>query len=215
MSQNIHLYTTHGFLTPYHDKTNGLVERFNKTLCESLAKLGEKDWDNHIAPVLFAYRTKIQKSSKIKPFYLVYGREARLPADKDDNRITLVERIWEIIEDLPKTRWQAKKNIEESQEKQKEYHDQRNKMKLKFNIEDQVLLYNAAKEKQWSGKLQDKWKGSYYIHQTIKNGSYKLKELDGRILKTPVNGELLKIYYNRENFEPIIWIDLRPKFDFK
>jgi hypothetical protein len=88
-------------------------------------------------------------------------------------------------------------------------------MKSKFNIGDQVLLYNAAKEKQWSGKLQDKWKGPYYIHQTIKNGSYKLKELDGRILKIPVNGELLKIYYNRENFEPMIWIDLRPEFDSK
>ena len=29
----------HNFSTPYHPKTNGLIERFNKTLCESLAKL--------------------------------------------------------------------------------------------------------------------------------------------------------------------------------
>ena len=38
------------------------------------------------------------------------------------------------------------------------------------------------------------------------NGAYKIKEMDGRILKTPVNGELLKQYYSRENFEPIIVI---------
>src|ERR1044072_1219123 len=45
----------HKFSTPYHPKTNGLVERFNKTLYESLAKLtGEdKDWDLHIGSVLF------------------------------------------------------------------------------------------------------------------------------------------------------------------
>ena len=35
----------HNFSTPYHPKTNGLIERFNKTLCESLAKLNNiKDW---------------------------------------------------------------------------------------------------------------------------------------------------------------------------
>src|SRR6266508_3267303 len=32
----------HNLSTPYHPKTNGLVERFNKTLCESLAKLNEE-----------------------------------------------------------------------------------------------------------------------------------------------------------------------------
>ena len=45
----------HGFSTPYHPKTNGLVERFNKTLKESLAKLKEdENWDKMIAPTLFA-----------------------------------------------------------------------------------------------------------------------------------------------------------------
>ena len=37
-------------------------------------------------------------------------------------------------------------------------------------------------------------------------GSYKIKEMDGRIFKTPVNGELLKKYYSRENFEPFVVI---------
>src|SRR6266498_4290334 len=32
----------HNLSTSYHPKTNGLVERFNKTLCESLAKLNEE-----------------------------------------------------------------------------------------------------------------------------------------------------------------------------
>jgi hypothetical protein len=68
------------------------------------------------------------------------------------------------------------------------------------------LYYNAAKEKQWSGKLDEKWKGPYYIHEVLVNGAYKIKELDGRILKTPVNGELLKEYHSREGFVPYVVI---------
>jgi transposase InsO family protein len=35
----------HIFSTSYHPKTNGLVERFNKTLCESLGKLKkDQNW---------------------------------------------------------------------------------------------------------------------------------------------------------------------------
>jgi hypothetical protein len=77
----------------------------------------------------------------------------------------------------------------------------------KFEIGDKVLYYNVAKEKQWSGKLSENWKGPYYIHEILLNGSYKLKEIDGRILKVPVNGKWLKKYNSRENWEPmlVIW----------
>ena len=33
----------HLFSTPYHPQTNGLVKHFNRTLCESLAKLSLKN----------------------------------------------------------------------------------------------------------------------------------------------------------------------------
>ena len=94
---------------------------------------------------------------------------------------------------------------EKSQDKQKRYHDKKIKRKQEeFEIEEKVLYYNAAKEKQWSGKLEDKWKGPYYIQQKLLNGSYKIKEINGRVLKTPVNGELLKRYNSREKFIPYV-----------
>lgn len=196
----------HKFSTPYHPKTNGLVERFNKTLCEALAKLTEEDknWDLHIGSVLFAYRNKRHSSVKIDPFYLIYGRTARLPMDNDEKEMTMKERLSYLLEELPQIRREAKRQNDKSQEKQKEYHDKKIKKREKFEIGDKVLYYNAAKEKQWSGKLEDKWKGPYYIQQELLNGSYKLKETDGRILKTPVNGELLKKYNSREEFVPYV-----------
>ncbi|PKB93837.1 hypothetical protein RhiirA5_440203, partial [Rhizophagus irregularis] len=71
---------------------------------------------------------------------------------------------------------------------------------------DKVLYFDAAKYKTHTGKLEEKWKGPYYIHEIIVNGSYKIKELNGRILRRPVNRELLKEYFDREIFEPYIVI---------
>jgi hypothetical protein len=183
------------------------VKRFNKTLCESLAKLtGEdKDWDLHIGSVLFAYRNKKHSSIRVEPFYLIYGRTARMPMDIEEKGVTMKERLGYLLEELPEIRKEAKMQSKKSQEKQKKYHDKKIKRKQEeFEIEEKVLYYNAAKEKQWSGKLEDKWKGPYYVQQKLLNGSYKIKEINGRVLKTPVNGELLKRYNSREKFVPYV-----------
>src|SRR2546429_1194203 len=197
----------HGFSTPYHPKTNGLTERFNKTIGESLAKLKtNNNWDEKISSVLLAYRSNLQKSSKVEPFTLVYGRKVKLPIDENQEENQEYNRIEEILEEIPKIRSEAQKQIIQSQSKQKEYHDKKRRPTENYSIGTKVLYYNAAKDRQWSGKLNEKWKGPYYIYKVIMNGSYQLKDTKGRILRTPVNGELLKRYHSRESFEPIVLI---------
>ena len=70
--------------SPYRPATNGNIERFHGTMHSMLAKLvseNQKDWDLRLPVVAFAYRTSVQEATKFTPFFLMYGREARLPAD--------------------------------------------------------------------------------------------------------------------------------------
>lgn len=68
--------------TAYHPQTDGLVERFNRTLTAMLAKTtetGGADWDDRLPYVLFSYRYCEQESTRDSPFFLVYGRDPVLP----------------------------------------------------------------------------------------------------------------------------------------
>jgi hypothetical protein len=70
--------------TSYHPQTDGLVERMNGTLTQSLtmyANSNQDNWDNFLQSILFAYRTSVSAATGETPFMLIHGREARLPLD--------------------------------------------------------------------------------------------------------------------------------------
>ncbi|CAG8775579.1 15496_t:CDS:2, partial [Gigaspora margarita] len=82
-----------------------LVKRYNRTLCEALAKLTkqEQEWDILISLVLYVYRTSKQATTKFTPFYLIYEKEACFSNFREENNIdkNIVDRLTIFIEELP------------------------------------------------------------------------------------------------------------------
>uniref|UniRef100_A0A6G5AC59 RNA-directed DNA polymerase n=1 Tax=Rhipicephalus microplus TaxID=6941 RepID=A0A6G5AC59_RHIMP len=70
--------------TAYHPQTNGLTERFNRTLGDMLRMYTSSDhtnWDAVLPFVTFAYNTATQATTGFPPFFLLYGREPSHPLD--------------------------------------------------------------------------------------------------------------------------------------
>ncbi|KAG1224626.1 hypothetical protein G6F67_009476 [Rhizopus microsporus] len=76
----------HKTTTPYNPQSNGLIERFNRTLTQILQKRTpeeKEDWDIYLPATLFAYRTIKQATTKQTPFFMLYGYEPKTPFDLD------------------------------------------------------------------------------------------------------------------------------------
>ncbi len=192
--------------SPYHPQANGHTERMNKTLCDMLAKYtldhGE-EWDKWISAALYAYRTKKHTSTGFTPSFLLYGFQMNTPLvldmykdisdDENELELTAQDHANLIGERLKTVRNEAQKNVAKAQERQKSYHDKKIK-ETKFKIGQQVLLYDSATQHTHGDKFRDIYKGPYYIHEVYDNGTYKLRENDGRVTKKVINGNRLKAY---------------------
>ena len=70
--------------TALHPQSDGMVERFNRTLENHLAifvEQNQKDWDRWIPSLLMAYRSSVHETTKQTPACLMFGRELNLPID--------------------------------------------------------------------------------------------------------------------------------------
>ena len=128
------LGTTKVNTSGYHPQYDGLVEKFNSTLIDMLAKSVDKyghDWDSHLPYLLFAYRVAVQDSTQVSPFYMLYGREAVLPIERalthprTKYQVNLEDYCDELVAHSSDAWKMAHDNIRSAQTKQKQQYDKR------------------------------------------------------------------------------------------
>lgn len=114
------------------------------------AKKGGRDWNTHLPYVLSAYRASEQQSTQESPFFLLNGRDPRLPTEaalspSKKTRQQMDSHEYGIyIADKVAEAWDlAQKNIEKAQRQQKKTYD-RHARTPNFAVGERVFLFKPA-----------------------------------------------------------------------
>ncbi|GFW00968.1 transposon Tf2-9 polyprotein [Trichonephila clavipes] len=212
----------HRFTTAYHPQTNGLTERFNKTLADMLSMyvdVEQKNWDGILPFVTFAYNTAKQETTGFTPFYLLHGREAETtldtmlpfcPNDFDDNNST------KIAARAEESRQLARVHTLRAQDKDRRRYDSKHQM-VSYALGDLVWIYTPVRKVGLSEKLLRRYFGPYQVLRRLSAVTYAVQDFDPasrkRKLREVVHVLRMKPYHNPA--EQIETEDIPPKESYK
>ena len=164
--------------TAYHPQTDGLVERFNGTLTNMLAKRVERcgaDWDQHLPFVLFAYRASMQESTLESPFFLLHGRDPRLPSALDLDPPSRPEEVpldsykEELVSNLSEAWDLARHQVKRAPKAQKKAYDRRSK-DVHFGVGERVFVYMPQDKATKAYKFARPFHGPFRVVEVWETG---------------------------------------------
>ena len=196
--------------SPYHPQSDGLVERFNRTLLDMLSKVCAENpttWDHHLPYVMCAYRSTQHSSTGCSPNMLMLGREIALPIDlmlgqhDEDYPYTCSIEYVEWIKGSMRENFELVRNrLERVAETQKKHYDKRAELR-KFDIGDWVLrVYPPNMSK---NKLNYRHIGPFLVTKKLGEVNYSIQKSRNSVPIT-VHVNDLKQYFG-ENM-PVNWL---------
>ena len=170
----------------YKPSTNGAIERFHRTLNSMLGKVvaeSQRDWDQHVAPVMAAYRSTIHASTGYTPNFLVYGREVRAPIDLvlavEDEPEEIGTSPDQFVNDLLQRQRRghklAREHLGQAAERRKKEYDLHVRSQS-FTVGDWVYYYYPRRYKGRSPKWSKMYTGPFLIVRTIPPCNFVLQK---------------------------------------
>ncbi len=164
----------------YHPQTDGLVERFNRTLKTMIRKFVHVDAKNQ-EPLLFAVREVPQASTGFSPFELLYGRQPRGVLDvlretweegpsESKNEI---QHVLDLRTKLHTLGQLSMENLLQAQDKQSRLYNLGTRL-CNFAPGDKVLVLLPTS----SSKLLTKWQGPFEVTRRVGDLNFEVIRTD-------------------------------------
>ena len=153
-----------------------MVERFNRTLMESLSclvKENPQEWEFFLPHAVFAFRTSFHTSLGCSPYEAAFGLPPRTVLDvhfgvTPRSGLAFTERLRRGVHEIYPS---IRTSIETKQAKWKHYHDRRVNANP-FQVGDSVVLFCPRLEVGVPSKLQSKFSPGFVVKKVISEWNY-------------------------------------------
>ena len=141
------------------------------------------DVEQRLKKVCMAYNTSVNSLTGYTPFYLMFGREARLPLDlmhgtKNPQATPAPEYAPHMKQSMADT-YDAVRSQHLLHLHQKDFYDKRVHGEP-YKEGDLVWLHNPVVPPAGSAKLHHYWTGTYRILERMSEADYRIKEVCGK-----------------------------------
>ncbi|GFY34037.1 retrovirus-related Pol polyprotein from transposon 412 [Trichonephila clavipes] len=169
--------------TPLHPQSDGMVERFNRTILNNLSLMvskNQQDWDQKVPLFLLAYRSAVHETTGYSPSQMLFGRDLRLPCDllfgrSPDTPSSPEEYVQNLQARFEDVHNLARERINLRTEKMKTRYDTKT-TGHQFKEGDKVWFYNPTRREGLSPKLQSHWDGPYTILKIINDVVIRIRK---------------------------------------
>ena len=182
--------------TPLHPQSDGMVERFNRTLGQELAKFckdGQDEWDEKLPMLLMAYRSAEHETTAYTPAQMMTGREMHLPIDlitdapsPDGKNDSCQEYVRELKTRLEEVHKQVRSHLRLKSDAMKLRYDAKASQSV-FHPGDKVWLFNPRRKKGLCPKLMSDWEGGYVIISRLSDVTYRIRTARGKAKVVHIN----------------------------
>ena len=179
-----------------HPQGDGKCERMMRTIVGMLSKYldaNHDEWDVHLPLLMMGYRAQVHQSLGYSPFFLMFGREPRLPIDaeidvprvhRSDSIAAYVDRL---CSGLRRAYRFAIHRSDQSNARNKQLYERRLN-EFAYQPGDPVFLLNRVPRKGEYYKFVRPWKAAT-VQAKVGDLNYRIRVED--------SGKLLLVHHNR------------------
>ena len=186
--------------TAYHPQSDGLAERWNRTLLGILATGVEnrpEDWEDYVRKACMAYNTSVHATTGFTPFFLMFGRQARIPVDlmygtaEPESVNSYGEYATRLQESLTSAYEIARRSLGKKQERQAELYNKKMHGEP-YEVGALVWLLNPQIPRGKSKKLHRWWTGPFKVVKKLSEVTYRIQHVSNRAKRLVVHFDRLK-----------------------